>query len=51
MRLGDHLAQLTRAARGKPLQLMADQLKQVLDSYQGSNLQNDDRTYLLARRE
>lgn len=51
MRLGDHLAQLARAAQGQPLQLMADQLKRVLDSYQGGNLQHDDRTYLLARRE
>lgn len=50
VRLGDHLAQITIASEGQPVEVAADHLNKVLDAYTGNRLQSDDRTFLLVRR-
>lgn len=50
VRLGDHLAQIATSSEGQPVEVAADHLNHVLDSYTGNRLQSDDRTFLLARR-
>lgn len=50
-RLGDHIRTIYQTNAGKPMQLIADQLNQVLDSYQAGRIQQDDRTFLMACRK
>jgi len=49
-RIGEHLSSIHKANLNQPIQIAADQLSQMLDAYQGTSLQSDDRTFLLTCR-